>query len=87
MKKILAVVILAVLIIGCGPQMAKKETLNALFEARAALAAAQAKITDLTSALQTQKADLEKEIAKLEADIAGVQNKIDAHCTKTGRMK
>ncbi len=90
MKKILAVLLLAIVIIGCGPSMAKKETLDALAEARAALEAAQAKITELENAmddLRAKKTELEQEINGLEEEIGTLQNKIDKHCKKGRRIK
>jgi len=85
MKKILAVLLFAVLIIGCGPKMAKQETLDALAEARAALEAAQARITDLgneKAALEAQMSEIEQGIANLNEEIEIVQHKIDTRCKK-----
>jgi predicted nucleic acid-binding Zn-ribbon protein len=85
MKKILAVLLLAIVLIGCGPKMAKQETLDALAEARAALDAAQAKIAELEDTLadlQAQKAALTDEISGLEQDIADIEMKIDTRCNK-----
>jgi predicted nucleic acid-binding Zn-ribbon protein len=85
MKKILAVLLLAIVLIGCGPKMAKQETLDALAEARAALDAAQAKIAELEDTLadlQAQKAALTDEISGLEQDIADLEMKIDTRCNK-----
>jgi len=85
MKKILAVLILAIVLIGCGPKMAKQETLDALAEARAALDAAQAKIAELEDTLagqQAQKDALTDEIAGLEQEIADLEMKIDTRCNK-----
>ena len=87
MRKILAVILLAIVIIGCGPKMATQETLDALNEARAALEAAQAKIADLEGAideLNAQKAALEQEIMDLEEEIGTLQSKIDKNCKKYG---
>jgi len=85
MKKILAVLLLAIVLIGCGPKMAKQETLDALAEARAALDAAQAKIAELEDTLadlQAQKSALTDEISGLEQDIADLEMKIDTRCNK-----
>jgi peptidoglycan hydrolase CwlO-like protein len=85
MKKILAVLLLAIVLIGCGPKMAKQETLDALAEARAALDAAQAKIADFEDTLaelQAQKTALTDEIAGLEQEIADLEMKIDTRCNK-----
>ncbi|KPJ73848.1 hypothetical protein AMJ52_02850 [candidate division TA06 bacterium DG_78] len=88
MKKTLALVLLAIVVIGCGPKMATKETLNALAEARAALEAAEAKITELTEeqgTLEAMMADLTADIEKLESDIGVLQDKINTRCK--GRVK
>ena len=85
MKKILAVLLLAIVLIGCGPKMAKQETLDALAEARAALDAALARIAELEDTLvdmQAQRAALTDEIAGLEQDIADLEMKIDTRCNK-----
>ncbi|KPK72791.1 hypothetical protein AMJ87_03685 [candidate division WOR_3 bacterium SM23_60] len=85
MKKILAVLLLAIVIIGCGPKMAKQETLDALAEARAALDAAQAKIAELEGemqALKDKKAELESDMTQLAQDIEMLQANIDKHCKK-----
>ena len=85
MKRILAVLLLAIVIIGCGSKMAKQETLDALAEARAALDAAEAKIAGLEGemrALKDKKAELESEMTKLAQDIEMLQAKIDKHCKK-----
>ena len=85
MKKILAVLLLAIVIIGCGPKMAKQETLDALAEARAALEAAEAKIAELESEMQmlkNRKAELQSEMTKLAKDIETLQAKVDKHCKK-----
>jgi peptidoglycan hydrolase CwlO-like protein len=90
MKKIFAVVLLAILIIGCGPKMASKETLDVLAEARAALEAAESRIADLEdeiATLESMKSELAMEIQKLENDIEEVQSKIDTRCKKTGGVK
>ena len=63
MRKTLALLFLAVLIIGCGPKMAQQETLDAIAEARAALEAAQTRLADLEAdkeALEAQRAELEQ---------------------------
>ena len=85
MKKMLAVLLLAIIVVGCGPKMATQETLDALNEARAALEAAQAKIAELEGAideLRAQKAALEQEIIELEDNIGTLQSKIDKNCKK-----
>ena len=85
MKKILAVLLLAIVIIGCGPKMAKQETLDSLAEARAALDAAEAKIAELEGemqALKATKAELEADMTQLEQDIEMLQANIDKHCKK-----
>jgi peptidoglycan hydrolase CwlO-like protein len=88
MKKTLALVLLAIVVIGCGPKMATKETMDALAEARAALEAAEAKIEEMTEekgALEAMMADLTADIEKLEGDIDMLQNKINTRCK--GRVK
>lgn len=88
MKKTFALVLLAIVVVGCGPKMATKETLDALAEGRAALEAAEAKIMELTEGkeiLEAMKTDLILEIEKLENEIEIVQNKVETHCK--GRMK
>jgi peptidoglycan hydrolase CwlO-like protein len=88
MKKTFALVLLAIMVIGCGPKMATKDTLDALAEARAALEAAEAKITNLTEeqgALETMMTELTADIEKLETDIGMLQDKINTRCK--GRMK
>ncbi|HEC78782.1 MAG TPA: hypothetical protein ENI34_06530 [candidate division WOR-3 bacterium] len=85
MKKMVAVILLAIVIIGCGPKMAKQETLDALNEARAALEAAQTRISELQGeidALKARKAQLEEEISGLEAEVQALQEKIDTRCKK-----
>ena len=85
MKKILAVLLLAIVLIGCGPKMAKQETLDALAEARAALESALARIAELEDTLadmQAQKTALTDEIAGLEQEIADLEMKIDTRCNK-----
>jgi peptidoglycan hydrolase CwlO-like protein len=90
MTKILLVFMLAILVVGCGPKMAKKETLDVLAEARAALEAAEARISELEAekaALEAQYTALNDEIGKMEDEIGKLQNKIDTRCKKTGRKK
>ncbi len=85
MKKILAVLLLAIVIIGCGPKMAKQETLDALAEARAALDAAEAKVAELEAemqALKDKKAMLDMDMMSLAEEIEMLQKKIDEHCKK-----
>jgi len=85
MRKTVALLFLAILIIGCGPKMAKQETLNALAEARSALEAAQAKLADLQAqkdALTARRAELETLMADLQTEIDMLQAKIDARCAK-----
>ncbi len=85
MKKILAVLLLTIVVIGCGPKMANQETLDALAEARAALEAAQSKIAELEAEfdeLPSMKMALESEIANLNSQIDELQNKIDTRCKK-----
>lgn len=85
MKKMLAVLLLAVVIIGCGPKMAKEETMDAIAEARAALEAAQANIIELENeidALSAQKTEFAQTIKDLEEEIATIENKIDTRCNK-----
>ncbi len=85
MKKILAVLLLVIIIIGCGSKMAKQETLDALAEARDALDAAEAKIAGLEGEMQVlndRKAELESDMTKLAQDIEMLQTKIDKHCKK-----
>ncbi|MBA7656867.1 hypothetical protein ES703_64794 [subsurface metagenome] len=85
MKKMLAVLLLAVVIIGCGPKMAKEETMDAIAEARAALEAAQANIIELENeidALSAQKTEFAQTIKDLEEEIAIIENKIDTRCKK-----
>ncbi|UCG91021.1 MAG: hypothetical protein JSV97_07995 [candidate division WOR-3 bacterium] len=90
MKKILAVLLFAVLIIGCGPKMAKQETLDTIAEARAALEAAQARIAELEaerSALEARMAELEQGIMDMNEEIDIVQDKIDTKCKKMKSTK
>ncbi|TET61198.1 MAG: hypothetical protein E3J47_05585 [Candidatus Stahlbacteria bacterium] len=85
MKKMLAVLLLAVVIIGCGPKMAKEETMDAIAEARAALEAAQANIIELENeidALSAQKTEFAQTIKDIEEEIAIIENKIDTRCKK-----
>ncbi len=85
MKKILAVLLLTIVVIGCGPKMANQETLDALAETRAALEAAQSKIAELEAEfdeLTSMKMALESEIANLNSQIEELQNKIDTRCKK-----
>lgn len=85
MKKMLAVLLLAVVIIGCGPKMAKEETMDAIAEARTALEAAQANIIELENeidALSAQKTEFAQTIKDLEEEIAIIENKIDTRCKK-----
>jgi len=85
MKKMLAVLLLAVVIIGCGPKMAKEETMDAIAEARAALEAAQANIIELENeidALSAQKTEFAQTIKDIEEEIATIENKIDTRCKK-----
>jgi peptidoglycan hydrolase CwlO-like protein len=85
MRKTLALLFLAVLIIGCGPKMAKQETLDALAEARAALEAAQARLADLEAEkemLEMQKAELEQMMTELQEEVDMLQTKIDTRCMK-----
>jgi len=85
MRKTLALLFLAVLIIGCGPKMAKQETLDALAEARAALEAAQARLADLEAEkemLETQRAELDHMMTELQEEIDMLQTKIDTRCMK-----
>lgn len=85
MKKILAVLLLAIVIIGCGSKMAKQETLDALAEARAALDAAEAKVAELEAemqALKDKKAMLDAEMMSLAEEMEMLQKKIDEHCKK-----
>jgi peptidoglycan hydrolase CwlO-like protein len=85
MRKTLALLFLAVLIIGCGPKMAKQETLDALAEAQAALEAAQARFDDLQAernALEAQRAELEQMVKNLQDEVDMLQAKIDTRCMK-----
>jgi peptidoglycan hydrolase CwlO-like protein len=85
MKKMLAILLLAIVVIGCGPKMAKQETLDAIAEARAALEAAQTNITELQGeidALTAQRAELEQTIKGMEEETATIENKIDTRCNK-----
>jgi peptidoglycan hydrolase CwlO-like protein len=85
MRKLIVMLLFAVLIIGCGPKLAKKETMDALSEARAALESANAKISQLESEisnLQTTKDQLDQEIADLTKQVEELQNKIDTRCKK-----
>ncbi len=85
MKKILAVLLLAIVVIGCGPKMATQETLDALAEARAALESAQTRIAELEDEfdeLTSMKMKLENEIADLNSQIDELQGKIDKRCKK-----
>jgi len=85
MKKMLAVLLLAVVIIGCGPKMAKEETMDAIAEARAALEAAQANIIELENeidALSAQKTEFAQTIKDIEEEIAIIENKLDTRCKK-----
>lgn len=88
MKKIFALVLLAIVVVSCGPKMAKKETMEALAEARVALEAAESKIMELTEekdALEEMKTDIIIEIEKLENEIEVLQDKVNTNCK--GRMK
>ncbi len=85
MKQIFAVLLLAIVLIGCGPKMAKQETLDALMEARAALEAAEAKIAELEGemdALKTRKAELELTLKELETEIGTLEDNIEKRCRK-----
>lgn len=85
MKKILAVLLLAIVVIGCGPKMATQETLDALAEARAALESAQTRIAELGAEfdeLTSMKMKLENEIADLNSQIDELQSNIDKRCKK-----
>jgi peptidoglycan hydrolase CwlO-like protein len=85
MRKTVALLFLAVLIIGCGPKMANQETLDALAEAQAALDAAQARLADLQAekdALEAQRAELDMMVKELQDEVDMLQAKIDAECTK-----
>ena len=85
MKKILAVLLLAIVIMSCGTKMAKQETLDALAEARAALDAAEVKIAELEAemqALKDKKAELQADMMSLEEGIEMLQSKINEHCKK-----
>jgi peptidoglycan hydrolase CwlO-like protein len=85
MKKAVALLFLAVLIIGCGPKMAKQETLDALAEARAALEAAQTRLDDLQAErdqLEARRTELEQMMQDLQAEIDMLQNNIDTRCGK-----
>lgn len=85
MRKTVALLFLAVLIIGCGPKMAKQETLDALAEARAALEAAQARFADLQAerdALELRRAEREHIVKDLQDEVDMLQAKIDARCMK-----
>ncbi len=85
MNKILGILLLAIVVIGCGPKMAKQETMDALMEARAALEAAQSRIAELEGemdALKTRKAELEKALGDIETEIATLEDKIEKRCRK-----
>ena len=85
MRKTVALLFLAILIVGCGPKMAKQETLDALAEARTALEAAQVKLADLQAqkdALTARRTELETLMADLQAEIDMLQAKIDTRCAK-----
>ncbi len=85
MQKVFLVLLLCLLVVGCGPKWAKKETMDALNEARAALQGAEAKVGTLENEkaqLIAQKSALEQDIANLSAEIDALQTKIDTRCKR-----
>ena len=61
----LALVLFGLVVTGCGPRAARQETLNQLDECKKAL-----------SAMEQKKADLEKQIKDLKAEIERKQGKL-----------